>query len=74
MVGAMTEPEIEQYISVRTLAEKMDSSPDTVKRIIHDGELEAVVWHKTLRVKLSSYIQYMRTHAVQKGTIPEHDE
>lgn len=70
----MTEPEIEQYISVRTLAEKMGSSPDTVKRMIHDGDLEAVLWHRTLRVKFSSYVHYMRTHTVQKGDMPEHDE
>jgi len=59
----------EQYIDISKVAALMDSSIDTVKRMIERGELEAVIWSKTHKITRASFQRYLETHRVQAKDI-----
>ena len=67
--SGILEPPIDQYISPKTIAERLKVSPDTVLRMARKGDFEGVEFGGQVRILYSSSLDYMEKHKIQKSKV-----
>lgn len=60
-----------QLLSVRQTAEKLNRTPQTVRRYIQQGDLFAVRAGNAFRIPEAALTEYLRTHGASFGWQPE---
>ena len=58
---------MDHYITLSETSERLDVSPDTVRRLIADGKMVAYKFGRSLRISLSSLEAYIRSCEIHAG-------